>query len=359
MKSTALSAAKLLLAVAALVFAVAWLSGGCEERVPPGRVERPAPPASGEVVSVVEKTMPTFESASGTVASEIETRVSSKILARIDAIEVRAGSVVEAGQIVIRLDRRELQARAREADEQLAGAQARFELARTEQARLEELARAGVASTQELDRVRSEYRVAHADLDAAQQRLRETEVAVTHAEIRSPVTGRVIDRLAEPGDTAVPGTPLLRIYDPEALRLEVPVRESIAVTLAKDQSLTTHIDSLDLELEGTVDEIVPFAEPGARTLLVRVRLPHDARLVAGMFGRVDLPAGEQARLLVPPAAVSRVGQLEFVTALDDAGRPERRMVTTGKTGPGGLEVLSGLGAGERVAIAGAKGGPPP
>lgn len=351
MNATVSSIAKTVLALAALGLTVGWLSGGCEERIPPGRVDVPETGADHRVVEVSEHTEPVFEHASGTVASEIETRVSSKILARIEEIDVRAGSVVETGQVVVRLDRRDLEARTEEARDQLRAAEARLELARTEQKRMEALASANVASRQEVDRIRSTFRVAEADVEAAEQRLHDAEIALTHAEIRAPVSGRVIDRLAEPGDTAVPGEPLLRIYDPGRLRLEVPVRETLAVTLSDGKILRTRIDALDLDLDGTVDEIVPFAEPGARTLLVRVRLPRDERLVAGMFGRVAVPSGERTRLLVPEEAVSRVGQLEFVTALDPNGRAERRLVTTGRRDPQGrIEVLSGLAAGERIRL---------
>jgi hypothetical protein len=85
---------------------------------------------------------------------------------------------------------------------------------------------------------------------------------------------------------------------------------------------------------------------------VKVSLPRtDARLFAGMFARVAIPAGERRRLLVPEAAVERVGQLEFVTVVADGGDAERRLVTTGERAPGGqVEALSGLGAGERVRV---------
>jgi multidrug efflux pump subunit AcrA (membrane-fusion protein) len=67
-----------------------------------------------------------------------------------------------------------------------------------------------------------------------------------------------------------------------------------------------------------------------------------------MFGRVEVPAGERTRLLIPSPAVSHLGQLQFVTAVDDDGRTSRRLVTTGRERDGRVEVLSGLAAGERV-----------
>jgi membrane fusion protein (multidrug efflux system) len=342
---------RLALGAAALGAALIWLSGGCGERIEPGSAPRPPLPETAPAAPVESVTGRAVERASGSVASARQTTVSAKILARIEAIAVRAGDVVQAGDELIRLDARALEAQARELDEQLRSARARLDLARRERERIEKLSAADVASEDELDRARSAFDVAEADVRAAEQRLADAEVARSYAVIHSPVTGRVVDRLAEPGDMAAPGVALLRIYDPSALRLEVPVRESLAVRLAVGQSLRVDLDALGESVEGSIEEIVPFAEPGARTLLVKVRLPDDPRLFAGMFGRVELPAGEVERLLIPAAAVTRIGQLEFATALDAGGRRERRLITTGRPADGGrVEVLSGLAAGERVVV---------
>jgi RND family efflux transporter MFP subunit len=342
------------LAAAALaVLPIWWLSGGCEERIGPEAAAPTAPgaPPPGRTATVRSLRGPLVERVSGTVASARHTTVSSEIMARIVEVRPRAGSNVEQGDVLVVLDARDLDARAREAEEARRAARAERDLARKEAERVEGLHQRNVASQQDLDRARSRSQVAAAALEAAEQRLADAEVARTHAEIRSPVAGRVIDRLAEPGDTAAPSVPLLRIYDPATLRIEAPVRESLAVGLRTGQPIRVEIDALRRRFEGVIDEIVPFAEPGARTLLVKVRLPQDPALLAGMFGRIEVPAGEASRLLLPPAAVERVGQLEFVTVLRADGGAERRLVTTGRAdGAGELEVLSGLVEGERVLL---------
>jgi membrane fusion protein (multidrug efflux system) len=341
----------------AIVAAVAWLSGGCGEKIEPEDVSPAATPLpeDARVETVQQVVEPVFEEASGTLASARHTTVSSKILARIDSIPVTAGSVVEREQVVVRLDSRDLQARARAAEEDVRGARAALELARTELRRVEELHASDAASQQALDRARAAERVAKAELESAQQRLRDAQVGLSHTEIRSPVGGRVVDRLAEPGDTAVPGQPLLRIYDPGALRLEAPIRETLATRLVPGQELRVRIEAVGRAFEGAIEEIVPYAEPGARTFLVKVRLPPDPQLFAGMFGRVAVPAGERARVLVDQAAVERIGQLEVVRVVEGESA-SRRLVTTGRSDEAGrVEVLSGLAPGERVLVAPAQG----
>jgi membrane fusion protein (multidrug efflux system) len=346
-------ALKAVVAVAALAGSVAWLSGGCGERI---GSEDLAPEArsssgSGRVVAVVEQEAELFEQASGTISSAQHSTISSKILARIDAILVRAGDVVKVGELIVHLDSRDLEARSRAAREEVAGARSDLALARSERERIASLYESNVASRQQLDRATSAYEVATAKLEGAEQQAADAEVALSFGEIRSPVNGRVVDRLAEPGDTAAPGAPLLRIYDPGTMRLEAPVREGLAMRLTPGQKLRVRVEALDLSVEGEIDEIVPAAEPGARTFLVKVRLPNQMELYSGMFGRVWVPAGTGRRLVVPAEAFERIGQLEYATVVGSDGSLHRRLVTTGpEAGPAGVEVLSGLSAGERVAL---------
>ena len=337
---------------APLVAAVVWLSGACGERIEPEDLPPEARPLSGRegVASVREEESTLFEQASGTISSARHTTISSKILARIEEIPVRAGDVIGEGALVVRLDGRDLEARIKAVREEVRAARAALELARSERDRVAELHESNVASRQQLDRAIANRDVAAAKLERAEQGVADAQVALSHSEIHSPVGGRVVDRLAEPGDTAAPGAALLRIYDPGTMRLEAAVREGLATRLTPGQLLRVNVEALDLSLQGEIDEIVPAAEPGARTFLVKVRLPHDTRLFTGMFGRVEIPAGKGRRLVVPEGAVERIGQLEYATVVGSDGSRHRRMVTTGPATSGGVEVLSGLSAGEEVLL---------
>lgn len=339
------------LGLVAVTGAVVWLSGGCGERVAPQAVDVPGPRVADAVVREVEEvTELALEWASGEVASARHTTVASRVLAGIEEIRVRAGSIVSEGDVLIKLDARDLESRVGESREALRAAEARLELARREHARTEELFRSGVAPQQRLDEVTSELRAVGADVTGRKEALDQASTAASFSEIRAPVSGRVVDRLAEPGDTAVPGRALLRIYDPTLLRVEAPVRESLAVRLNVGDSLRVDLPALGESIDGRIDEIVPFAERGARTLLVKVSLPRtEARLFAGMYARIAIGAGERQRLLVPEAAIERVGQLEFANVVGAGNASERRLVTTGERSQDGrVEVLSGLAAGERV-----------
>lgn len=347
------NALQLVIGGAVLFAAVAWLSGGCSDKIGPedGRDADAFVEAGAATAVVLEEHGVVFEEVSGTIFSARHTTISSKILARIEAMPVRAGDEIEAGTVVARLDSRDLDARLAAARERVRSAGAAAELAVSERDRVAGMHASNVASQRELDRTEASVRMTRAELERAKQNVADAEIALSYAEIRSPVSGRVVDRLAEPGDTAAPGAPLLRIYDPGAMRLEAPVREGLATRLTSGQALRVRIEAVDLELDGAIDEIVPAAEPGARTFLVKVRLPHDPRLFSGMFGRVAVPAGEKTRLVAPRAAIERIGQLEYALVVGEGEARSRRLVTTaGPVGDEGVEVLSGLAEGEHVVL---------
>jgi multidrug efflux pump subunit AcrA (membrane-fusion protein) len=95
---------------------------------------------------------------------------------------------------------------------------------------------------------------------------------------------------------------------------------------------------------------VPSADPGSRTFLVKVSLAGDSGLYPGMFGRLLIPIGEIEKIYVPTAAVTHVGQLDFVNVITEQG-VVRRYVRLGRPGSDELiEVVSGLKSGEQVLI---------
>jgi len=339
-----------LLVLVAIVLAVAWLSGWFEAKIPPDRIETAGVEVPADArTAVVERVVgPAIEWASGAIESARRTTVAARILAQIAEVRVNAGDQVVKGDVLVVLDARDLESRVRQASQALKAAKAQRDRARQDLKRADQLLKEGVTTRQRYDEAFSEAQTAEAEVNRLTQSLDEAQTALSYTEIRAPVDGRVIDRLAEPGDTAVAGQALLRLYDPSTLRVDAPVRESLAVGLKVGDMLRVEISALQETVTGPIDEIVPFAEPGARTLLVKVRLESDPRLFAGMFARVAVPAGERVRLMVPSDAVSQIGQLEFVTVVED-GRAARRMVTTGgRADDGRVEILSGLKDGEIV-----------
>jgi len=340
----------------ALVLVIAWVSGFFLEKIPAGaaeaQVRKLAPGTPTDTVHELTKTY--YEEAVGTLKAASRTEISSRVLAPIEKIHVRAGQAVRSGEVLIELDSRQLITQRSQAQANLTAAEAAFENAQGDYQRKEKAYASRAIPKQQLDDAFRNLEVSRANLTHARQALAETEVLLSYATIKAPKAGVVVDRLADAGDTAQPGTPLLVLYDPDSLRLEVPVMEDLAGRLHVGDRLTVRIDSLppeDREVEAVVDEIVPQAEAASRSVIVKSKVPRRPGMYEGMFGRLLVPAGKRRHLCLNTAAIQRIGQLEFVDVVGQDEVLERRFIKTGRIGfPGRVEVLSGLEAGERVVL---------
>lgn len=335
------------IAVIILVLLIAVMAGYFTRKIEPGL--EAADMADTSQAFVVESRDTAFtESVPASVEAKEATIISSRLLSRITAISVRAGDYVEQGQLLLELEKSDLLARAQQARERIRSVEARLTEARQNLVRAEELHQRGLIAVADRDAARANAASLEADLASARQALEEAETAVGFSEIRSPIAGRVVDRFAEPGDTASPGEKLLSLYNPFSLRVEAQVREELALTLVTGQELQVELPSLEQSVTGRIEEIVPAADPGSRSFLVKVILPSTRDLLPGMYARLHVPAGTRRQLLVPADRLASVGQLDVLWVVEN-GVAVRRFVRLGKPAADGLvEVVSGLKEGEQV-----------
>jgi len=341
-----------LIGVAALAFIIYWMSVGFGSKVGPGEAEEHrATVGSRSVVEVRPlQTMQTII-AVGTVEPRRKAEVASRLLATVLEVKVDAGDMVTAGQTLVVLDDREIQAQLREAEAGVTGVEADLAVRDRDYQRYKAMFAEKAVTKEDFDRVEGAYQVTQAQLTRAQEQVERIKVMLTYSEIDAPESGIVADRYADPGDLAAPGKPLLRVHDPNELELHASVRESLATHLRPGMKLGVRVDSADLEVEGTVREIVPQAETASRSVLVKVSLPPESRtLYIGTFGRLHIPVGNLNRIVIPQTAVQSIGQLEVVEVVDENGTLERRFVRSGELIGNQIEILSGLRIGERVAL---------
>jgi membrane fusion protein, multidrug efflux system len=341
----------------ALGIGVAYLSGMFRDKVVPGTVAPEHRTLEGQPTDIVHEIIET-ESAevTGTLRATRRTQVSSKILASILEINVRAGDRVKVGDVLVRLDDRDARAKLEAARQGVAAVQADLERARADYERYRGLLGEGVVSQQEFDQKEAAFKIAEAQLRQAREGVSEAETLRSHSVIQAPADGIVVDKLAEAGDTATPGRPLLNLYDPSAFRLEAAVPEALASSVRLDDELEVRLDVLERTFTGSVEEIVPQAEAASRSVLVKVAVPREDGMVEGMFGRLLIPSRQRVRYCAPESSIREVGQLRFVDVVDDQGVLQRRQVTLGEHREyGRVEVLSGVEPGERLVLY----GPPP
>ncbi len=349
----------LLLAVAftaVVIVLLLWLAGAFERKIDARAADarRTRLLANAQTEPARMLTVPATEPAVGTIRAVYQTSVAAKLLAKVSAIHVQAGQTVKDQEVLVRLDDADLQARLRQAEAAVAAAEASRAQAQIEFERVERLFQQGNETRLERERAGTLLQTAEARLEEARQARAEAETILSYATIRSPMDGRVVDKLVEVGDMVNPGQPLLTLYDPARMQLVASVRESLTQRLAVGQDIGVHIDALNKTCLGRISEIVPEAEAATRSFAVKVTGPCPEGIYSGMFGRLLIPLDEQQVLVIPRGAVRRVGQLDLVdVAAETPEQPatlQRRAVQLGREFGADVEVLAGLRAGERVVV---------
>lgn len=335
-----------------LVGVVGWMEGFFAEKIEPG-VEAAEERSAGALPTVEVESLATTQTADavGTVQPRQKTEIAARLLSTIQEVRVEPGAAVKKGDVLVTLDDREIQAQLREIEAARLGVESDLALRQRELQRYKQMLADKAVSKEDFDRIEGMYLVTQSQLKRTDEQIARMRVMLSYAEITAPRDGIIADRFADPGDLAAPGKPLLTLHSPNELELHASVREGLTSDVQPGQTLAVHIDSLNLNVEGTVREIVPQAEAASRSVLVKVSLPVDADdgLYLGMFGRLEIPIGETQRVVVPADAVQRVGQLEVVDIVQD-GKLKRRFVRTGQQFGDRVEILSGVEVGETVAV---------
>lgn len=268
----------------------------------------------------------------GTVRSKQRAVVEAKVSGRLLEYTATPGAMVKAGDLLARLDVQEIQAKVDQARAMLDQAKRDFD-------RQKQLIASNATTRQEFDATEARVKIGTGAVS-------EAETMLSYAKVTAPFDGVVTRKLADVGDLAMPGKPLLEIEAPTSLRFEADLPEAILDRVKLGEKMSVRLAKV---IEGTVSEISPVADPVSRTFRVKLDLPPTEGLRTGQFGRVSVPVAEVKLLLVPQSAVLKRGQMELVFVAQH-GKAALRLVKTGKVLEDRIEVLSGLEEGEQVIV---------
>lgn len=297
--------------------------------------------------------------AHGVVEAVRQTVLAAQVPGAVVALPVQAGDRVRAGQLLVRLDGRAAEQQAGAAAAQVQAARVALEAATRDVERQRQLQAQQFISPAALDRAEAQFRGAQAQAEAQLAAAGAVRTEAGFHVLRAPYDGLVADVAVVLGDLALPGRALLTLYDPAALRVTAVLAESTALALdARPRAATTPrvtLAGVAAPIVSSGWELLPAADPSTHTMQLRLALPPGAPAVPGRFARVELPAigagaAGAARLAVPLQTVVRRAELTGVYVVGAAGRPLLRQVRLGPVDGDRVEVLSGLAAGERVAL---------
>jgi RND family efflux transporter MFP subunit len=292
--------------------------------------------------------------ATGTVEAVRQGTLGAQVSGRVTEVLVRNGDAVKAGQPLLRIEAAEAVDAANAAAAAAAGAQARLASVRAEYERAQQLRAKDYLSVAAMQRAEAALRSAEAEARATAAQASAARTRAGWHTVNAPYAGHVMDLWVTAGDLATPGRPLLALYDPAALRVVAQVPESLAGRLVEQEPalvLPRSAAAPGTPITPTSWRAVPAVDPVTHSVEVRAELPAGAALEPGQFVSLRLPIrGVAPELRVPRSAIVRRSEVTGVYVVDEKGVARLRQVRVGPRIGDEVVVLSGLRAGERVAL---------
>jgi len=279
-----------------------------------------------------------YATATGTTKAKTDVTFSSEIPGRIEYIGTDLGRRVKKGQVLARIDFRTLKA-------QKDMAFADYELLKTTNDRLENLG-ADLVSRQKLDEANSAMISARANLAIAKD-------AISKIIVKSSVSGVVSAKLADKSEYVGPGNPLFRIVDYSTVIIEAQLAETEIAQIEIDSLATVTINALAKEFEGTVDAILPAANPLSKTFTVRIKVENpDLKILVGMSANVKIATRIHEDVVVVPQDTVIEGNDTRSIFVAVNGVAIKRTVRLGKIQGDRVVILNGLESGEELIVTG-------
>lgn len=341
-----------------------------------GRFSGPQEVETASVSTAYPYQASTLLNAAGYVVAQRKAAVASKASGRLEWLGVVEGSKVKAGEVIARLENKDVRAQADQAKANVAVAAAAISQARaeltdaelaTERARdlvsKKFLAQSALDAAQaRLAKARAGVESARAAREAAQAGARTAEVAADQTVIRAPFDGVVLTKAANVGDTVTPFSSALdtkgavvTMADMDTLEVEADVAESNLAKVAPGQPCAISLDAFpNKRYRGEVSRLVPTVDRSKATVMAKVRfLEKDPRILPEMSAKVaflakPMAAEQQPLAVVDPAAITERDGHKVVFVVAD-GHAKPMAVQAGEK-LGDAVAVTGLKAGDKVIL---------
>lgn len=298
----------------------------------------PPPPEQVDVEASAAVEGPSVSLHPAILRSTDEAAITTRTSGTVVSMRADVGSRVAAGDTLVELQSDDVRARIEGAEAEVDRARQRFE-------RIRNLERDGAATGQELDDAR-------AGLLGAEARLREARAQLEYVVLQAPFSGTVTARMADAGDLAVPGRPILRLVRPGALEVAADLPAGVGRGVAEGDRFVVRDPETGAVREARVIRVSPAQDPSSRRTRVELRFAGDggegaAGFVPGSYARLEREAPGTSTVWIPADAVIRRGQLAGVFTLDGEAL-DLRWVRLGLRRGATVEVLTGIEPGQLV-----------
>ncbi len=304
--------------------------------------------------------------ASGYVSARRKAAVASKGTGQLVYLGVEEGDTVKKGQVIARLEDRDVMATLSRARQNLRMNEADLNDAKQSLQRQKILLQKNLVAQAEYDAAEARYNRVVASIESARAAVKEAETAVEYTRIVAPFDGTVVNKNADVGEIVAPlagavssRAAVVTIADLTSLEVEADVAEANLTRVFSGQPCVVTLDAYpDRHYPAYVDKIVPTADRAKATVMVKIKFKsYDERVLPEMSARIGFLPKEAAAqterppvLAVPAAAVAERDGRQVVYEIRD-GRAAEVPVTAGSRIGSYAEIRSGLKPGDKVIAA--------
>ena len=270
---------------------------------------------------------------------------------QVTRVYVDAGDWVKQGQTLISVDRSVQAQQAAALEAQGGVARADLQLAQNELDRASQLVSRGFISKADVDRKTATRDSARARVNVANAQLAETRARNARLDIKAPVSGYVLERNVQPGQTVSAGSGILfRIAEDGEMELQAALSEDDLALVSEGVSATVTPVGTDRQFAGRIWQVAPMISQASRQGIARISLPFDRALRPGGFASVEIKAGAMTAPVLPESAVQNSREGSYVYIIGANNKVKRRPVKVGATTANGLTIAEGLDGTERVVL---------
>lgn len=326
---------------------LAGLLAACGGDHPAPAADAAAAPA-GPRLTIADTTITASFEAAGVAEPVERAMLSTKLMGSVTAVLVQEGDRVARGQVLARVDARDIEAKRAQVEAGIAAAEAMYNDAETQARRFRALYADSAATRFQVDQVETGLARAEAGLRTARAARNELEAVGSYAAVTAPFAGVVTQRFVDPGAFAAPGQPVIEVQDASRLRISVTVPTRVAQALRPGRSIEATIEGRPVMAE--IEGVVPAPAGGVYTVNALVKNPKGEWL-PGSAATLQVPDGQRQAILIPGAALVREGDLVGVRAITPTGA-ELRWVRLGGSCAAAdcpmVEVVAGLRPGDVI-----------
>jgi RND family efflux transporter MFP subunit len=252
---------------------------------------------------------------SGPIKAVNSAFVKARVAGELQDLQVREGDLVQAGQVIARIDPTEYQARLRQAQQQAQSAKAQVDIAQRSYDNNRSLVDQGFISKTALETSAFTLAASQASFQAAQSGVDVLQKALDDAVMRAPIGGLIAQRLAQNGERVAIDARVVEIVDLSRLELEASVSPEDAMRVRIGQSAQLAIDGAEQTISARVARVNPSASATNRAVVVYLSVTPNPQLRQGLFAQGNLATGAQSVLALPLGAVRTDKPQPYVQAL--------------------------------------------